>query len=161
MLNRSVLALALGLAALPLVTTSVGCAKKAEPVAEPDVNYQITLGKAELVRQQLEGVEERNSLRYLLRFTNGLKGPAVIDKIEFTYGIGDRELGSETVTPKQSVAVGDTGTVYLVGQFEWRTTSELPGQQATLKGTVYWTGPNGNARTSPFEFAQAYEDVSE
>lgn len=159
-LIRIALVLALGIAGLPLATTATGCAKKAEPEA-PAAGTTIELGKVELVRRATGTTEEQDSLRYVLRFTNSLQGAATIDKVEYSYGIGERELGNGSETPAMSVAVGDTGKIFITGRFEWRQDSEMPADNAFLKGTVYWTGPNGNARTSPFELKKAYEQVAE
>lgn len=157
--SRLALVFTLGLAGLPLATTSVGCAKKGD--TEAAVNYELTLGSAELVRRPTGAEEEQDALRYQLRFTNSLQGPATIDKVDFSYGIADRELGNDSASPGLQVAVGDTGKISLIGRFEWRQSSEMPGDKAFLKGTVYWTGPNGNARTSPFDFSMAYTEIEE
>ncbi len=157
-LSRTALAglLALGVA-LP-ASSLLGCAKKSEPVAaQPGSKFTTTLGKVTLLRRDTGVSREDDSLTYMLRVTNGMAGDATVDRVEFSFGIGDRELGTGTAAPALKVAAGDTGKVQLGGTWEWRQQSDMPDGQAWVRGTVYWTGPH-QARTTTFEHVKDYEE---
>ena len=157
MKTSQILALALGLIAGGASLTSTGCAKKKAPeAAAPGANFAVDIGKVELLRQSTITVREKNELRYTLRLTNGLTGGAVtVDKIDFSFGIGERELGSESNVPNTSVAAGEMGKVTLIGHFDWSQDAEMPAGEGWVKGTVNWTGPNAS-RSTPFEFSKEY-----
>ncbi len=155
-LSRLALIAVLGLGGTTLATTSLGCAKKSEPV-EVKEGFQVNMGTVTLVRRDTGFVEEQDQLRYVLRVTNSLKGPLTVDKVDYSFGIGDRELGTGSDSPKKVVAVGATEKVNITGAFEWRQTSEMPAGKAWVKGTMYWTGPN-NPRTTTFEFSKEYTE---
>ena len=154
------LALALGLLFGGAGLSTTGCAKKKAPESvEPGSNFTVGLSKAELLRRETTTVREFDQIRYTLDLNNGLTGGAVkVDKIEFSYGIGERDIGTETVTPAVSVDAGGKASTTVIGRFEWRETSTMPEGDAWIKGTVYWTGPNA-ARTTPFDLSTAYTAV--
>lgn len=160
MKTSQILALGLGLIAGGASLTSTGCAKKKAPEAvAPGGNFTVDIGKVELLRQSTSTVREKSELRYTLRLTNGMTGGAVaVDKVDFSFGIGDRELGAESSVPNASVAVGEMGKITLIGHFDWSADAEMPAGQAWVKGTVNWTGPNAERKT-PFEFTKEYSAV--
>lgn len=152
------LSLVLGLVAVaPLAASQVGCAKK-NKTEEPAAAEPITLdiGKLEVIRRPGADGQEKNQLRATLRVTNGQPKAITIDKVEYSYGIGSKELGTDTDEFGESVAPGEMGKVTLVGDWNWREDSNLPGDTGYVKGTIHWTGGSGNARTTPFDFSKAF-----
>ncbi|NOY26207.1 MAG: hypothetical protein GXP62_10085 [Oligoflexia bacterium] len=157
-MNKSmILTLALGLLAGGASITTTGCGKKATPAAAvPGEKFAVTIGKVEMLRRGTPTVREANEMRYTLRLNNDLAGGAVtVDKIDFSYGVGDRDLGSSSLSPGTSVASGAIAKVTLIGNFEWREDSAAPTGDGWVKGTVYWTGPNAS-RTTTFDLSKEY-----
>lgn len=151
------LALTLGLLFGGAALTSTGCAKKKAPeAAVPGENFVVTLERADLISHQTETVREFNSIRYTLVMENGLPGGSVkVDRIDFSYGIGDRDIGTESVVPELTITPSGKGNAVVSGKFEWRDTSALPEGKAWVKGTVHWTGPNAS-RSTAFDLSTGY-----
>lgn len=140
---------------------ATGCAKKKAPeAAEPGSAFQVELKKVELVRRDTTTVVEHGQLRYSVALNNGLKGGEVkVDRIEYSFGVGDRSMGSDTLAVGKAVASGATENLLLVGKFEWRDDSAMPAGDAWIKGTVHWTGPNA-ARSTTFDAKKAWVEVN-
>lgn len=147
-------ALGLGLPA----TSTLGCAKKGDPSAE-EVPFEVALGAVELIRRDTGVAEEQDQLRFPLKITNGLKGPVTVSRVEYSFSIGERELGTATHDSGAVVQVGQTQDVVLIGRFEWRQTSDMPTGKAGVKGTVYWVGPHDIARTTTFNLSKDYAEA--
>ena len=135
----------------------IGCAKKGDPSAEEEP-FLVTMGGVQLIRRETGVTEEQDQLRYTIKVNNGLKGPVTVDRIEYSYSIGERDLGTETAPSGAVVQVGQTQDIVLVGRFEWRSTSDMPTGKAGVKGTIFWTGPHDVARTSTFSFVKDYAE---
>lgn len=144
-----------------LVTTSTGCAKKKAPeAAEPGSAFTVDLNRVELVRRDTTTVVEHGQLRYILSLNNGLKGGSVaVDRIEYTFGVGERTYGTDTLKVGKSVAMDGKEVITVVGKFEWRDDSSVPQENGWIKGTAYWTGPNAE-RTTAFELKGPWTETN-
>ncbi|RME20465.1 MAG: hypothetical protein D6798_20435 [Deltaproteobacteria bacterium] len=158
-LTRIVLAGCLVAGAATTSSTLLACAKQSEPAAAaPGSKFTVHLGDVTVTRRATGASREDDILTFHVRLTNGLAGDVVVDRVEYSFGIGERELGSTTLTPALTISSGDTSTIRLGGTWEWRQQSDLPEGQAWVRGTVYWTGPH-QARTTTFELSGDYEET--
>jgi len=153
---RLALTLAMLAGGMTLSAVDTGCAKKNKTEA-PVETFKVNLSGVTFLRQSTTTIREHNEMRYDLRITNDLPGgPITINRIDFAYSVGSENLGTEAMAPAATIAKGDTQTITVIGHFEWRETSTLPAADAKITGTISWTGPNGNVRSTPFDLSHAY-----
>lgn len=138
---------------------SAGCGKKKAPEsagAEPVVTTE--LASVGVARKDLSGSLENNRMTGQLRLSNSLEGAITINRVDFNVWVGTHDFGPHVLEPNVVIAGGQSASVPLQFNFNWKDEMPMPPGNARYSGTVTWTGPQGKAHAVPFDLERAISD---
>lgn len=133
-----------------LALFAVACGKKKEPETAAVAPLTTTIGVVDLNRKTIAEGQDERWLNAPVTVKNSLAGEITVNKIEYKMMSGTQEVGGGTSSLSDKIAAGESKTFTLSSKFTWDDRTELQADKATVTGTVYFTGPNGNERTDVF-----------
>lgn len=137
----------------------VGCGKKKEPEsagAEPKLD--VAVGLVDVNKHPNPTGPDDRAINVPVQIKNNLAGPITINKIEWHIGVGGQNLGDNSKEYNEQIAAGATGNFLLTNHFAWPDATPLTDNKAKVTGTITWTGPKGNANTTPLDVTGEIKD---
>lgn len=126
---------------------AVACGKKKEPETAAGPAITTSLGELDLNRRTDPEGRDTRWLNAPVTVKNALAGEITVNKIEWKMTSGPQEIATGTTEINETIGAGASKTFTVTAKFVWHDAMEIKTDSATVAGTVYFTGPNGNART--------------